>query len=76
MSTIQVTDLKPAGFGLFSDSESFLTELSGEEIGSISGGATPYVIIGFIARSSGACGELIGAAIGAAYTYYLSQRSN
>jgi hypothetical protein len=32
MSKIAISDLQPAGFGLFSDSESYLKELSEEEL--------------------------------------------
>ncbi|MDJ0619351.1 MAG: hypothetical protein QNJ63_21845 [Calothrix sp. MO_192.B10] len=38
MANIKVNDIKPAGTDLFADDESFLKELSGDEIGIISGG--------------------------------------
>lgn len=40
MSSIQIVDLNPAGSNLFLDSESYLNELTQEEL-SLSGGGTP-----------------------------------
>ncbi len=37
MATIQISDLRPAGYDLLSDSESFLSNLSEEEL-SVQGG--------------------------------------
>ncbi|WP_071777205.1 hypothetical protein [Coleofasciculus chthonoplastes] len=40
MPTIKVSDLKPEGYNLFSDSESYMKELSEDELGTgIYGGA-------------------------------------
>ena len=39
------SDLRPAGSDLFMDSESFLSEISDGELGVISGGTTPSVIV-------------------------------
>ena len=41
MANIEVKDIKPAGAELFSSSESYMTELSEDELG-ISGGATTH----------------------------------
>ncbi len=38
MASIQISNLYPAGSELFKDSESFMTELVDNEIGSINGG--------------------------------------
>jgi hypothetical protein len=40
MPTIKVSDLKPEGYNLLSDSESYMKELSEDELGTY-GGATP-----------------------------------
>ena len=39
MPTIQISELRPAGFGLFQDDETFLNELGEKESSMISGGA-------------------------------------
>lgn len=46
MASIKVADLRPIGSDLFSDSQSFLNEISEEELG-IEGGGTPlsFVIV-------------------------------
>ena len=53
MANITISDLRPAGFDLFSSSESFMTELNEEEI-NIKGGITPGlaagVVIGWVAH--------------------------
>jgi hypothetical protein len=38
MATIKISDLRPAGADLFQDSESFLNELTHQEIGDVKGG--------------------------------------
>lgn len=38
MNSIKISDLRPAGSELFQDSESFLTELRGDELADIKGG--------------------------------------
>jgi len=47
MPTIKVADLKPEGYNLFSDSESYMKELSEDELGTgIYGGAsTPICVV-------------------------------
>ena len=48
MSSIKVNDLSPAGSELFQDYESFMNELTNEELGSIQGGIyTPTSYITF-----------------------------
>ena len=49
MATIKISDLRPAGSDLFSDSESYLSEMSEEEVASTVGG-----------KSSGFCDNLFG----------------
>lgn len=46
MSTIKISDLHPAGSDLFSDSESYMSELGDNELDIINGGAitTPVCI--------------------------------
>ncbi|MBE9197506.1 MULTISPECIES: hypothetical protein [unclassified Nodularia (in: cyanobacteria)] len=41
MATIAISDLRPVGYDLFSDSESYLNDLSENEVGNIGGGASP-----------------------------------
>ncbi len=41
MATINISDLRPTGSDLFSDSERYMNELGGGEIGAIQGGAYP-----------------------------------
>jgi hypothetical protein len=43
MPTINISDLPPAGFELFSDSESYLHQLTDEEKYEIQGGITPVI---------------------------------
>lgn len=38
MSSIKVNDLSPAGSELFQDDESFMNELTNDELGSVQGG--------------------------------------
>ncbi len=38
MATIKVSDLRPAGYDLFSDSESYMHELSDSDLDNIAGG--------------------------------------
>lgn len=46
MATITIFDLHPTGAELFSDSESYMSDLSHEEIFSINGGiTTPFCAI-------------------------------
>ncbi|TVP63779.1 MAG: hypothetical protein EA343_06855 [Nodularia sp. (in: Bacteria)] len=51
MSTINIQDIKVAGSDLFFDEETYLNELSHDEIGAAKGGITPTVA-GTIALSS------------------------
>lgn len=43
MSVIAITDLQPIGTSLFTDSESFMNELSQEEL-ELRGGGTPSIV--------------------------------
>jgi hypothetical protein len=40
--SIKITDLKPTGSELFSDSETFMNELTGDKLIDIKGGATTW----------------------------------
>ncbi len=56
MSTINISDLHPAGSELFYDSESYMMELTEDELG-VQGGGTPTIsshwcIAGAVALSS------------------------
>jgi len=43
MASIKISDLRPSGFDLFGDSESFLDELSDSDLATINGGyITPF----------------------------------
>ncbi|MBW4641941.1 MAG: hypothetical protein KME23_02795 [Goleter apudmare HA4340-LM2] len=67
MATIAITELRPVGHEFFSDSESFLGELSDSDLNDINGGLTPgvyYAIIETAAYSSIKCGAAISAATG------------
>lgn len=64
MSTIKVSDLQPVGFDLFSDSESYLRELSDEEL-ALEGGITPWII-----ASSEPCGMFVAFTIAEAIDYF------
>ncbi len=49
MASIKISDLRPSGFDLFEDSESFLEELNDENMGIINGGMTPTILFVMIA---------------------------
>lgn len=53
MATIAISDLRPAGYDLFSDSESYMLALSEEEL-SIQGGL-PSTVSTITTASSGVC---------------------
>lgn len=52
MFTIKISDLSPAGSELFSDSESYMTELTDDDLMIVNGGGTPIVSITITARLS------------------------
>jgi hypothetical protein len=62
MASITISDLRPAGFDLLSDSESFMEELSSEELG-LQGGLI----------SSPACGVAVSVAVVVSYQYTKKQ---
>lgn len=59
MSIIKISDLRPAGYDLFSDNESFIDNLSEEEIAANKGGSSAgcvsitTVSVYFIGRKRG-----------------------
>ncbi|MBE9197503.1 MULTISPECIES: hypothetical protein [unclassified Nodularia (in: cyanobacteria)] len=50
MATIQIDNLKPSGFDLLADEESFLHEVSDEQMGLTYGGITPFAAL-FVAAA-------------------------
>jgi hypothetical protein len=69
MSTINISDLRPTGTELFSDSEGYMNDLGDNEFDSIYGGLFPFALLYSVARlaaqrSSAACASK--AAAGAA----------
>lgn len=59
MATIRITDLNVAGSTLFLDEESFLDELSDEQIGLTHGGFTLFPLIG-LGIAAAALGYAVG----------------
>ncbi|MBD2744712.1 hypothetical protein [Coleofasciculus sp. FACHB-1120] len=50
MSNISISDLKPAGYELFADSESYLEDIHDDALANnISGGSTPFCVASVIA---------------------------
>lgn len=68
MSTIKVSDLQPVGFDLFSDSESYMKELSDEELTLQGGFTTP--VVGWAIASSEPCAMGVAFGIAAAIDYF------
>jgi hypothetical protein len=72
MSTISIHDLRPSGYSLFTDSESYLNDLSSQDELSIAGGApTPSVTTittGY--WGAAAVGTLIGVTVTLAVAAY------
>ena len=71
MATINISDLKPTGSELFSDSEGYMNELGDDELEDIYGGIAPLVIISGVrvgiaaARSSPQCAAGIAGGLNA-----------
>jgi|GEM_PF-2531677 lactobin A/cerein 7B family class IIb bacteriocin len=65
MATIAINELRPAGYDFFSDSESFLGDLSEQELNNVNGGTSPVfsAIIETAAYSSWQCGAAISGAV-------------
>ncbi|AOX00284.1 hypothetical protein BJP34_13195 [Moorena producens PAL-8-15-08-1] len=59
MAKITISELHPAGFELFCDTENFMIDLSEDELNGVNGG-----ILGVVAFSSIQCGAAIGGAVG------------
>ncbi|MBE9238831.1 hypothetical protein IQ227_23125 [Anabaena aphanizomenioides LEGE 00250] len=57
MANIAISELRPAGFDLFMDSESYMYELKDEELENTMGGIISFIILGARA-SSVRCGRL------------------
>jgi hypothetical protein len=77
MSTISISDLKPSGLDLFSDSENYLDEISESEFINVSGGSTPVCLsIGarISAASSYRCYQSIVAVTGATVNNNTAQK--
>lgn len=52
MATINISDLRPAGSDLFSDSEGYMNELGDSEFDATYGGSTPACVSATIAVSA------------------------
>lgn len=76
MSTINISDLSPTGSDLFSDSETYMNELTNDELSLVSGGDAISAIGGAL-FSAGAvlvsfglstpiCSAVVGTAVGSA----------
>ncbi|MDZ8134784.1 MAG: hypothetical protein RM049_05695 [Nostoc sp. DedQUE04] len=48
MATINISDLRPTGSDLFSDSEGYMDDLVDSEIGAIKGGLVGLIVVGTI----------------------------
>ncbi|MEH2116000.1 hypothetical protein [Nostoc sp.] len=59
MASIRISDIQPAGSSLFMDEESFISELSDEEVGLAHGGFTIFALIS-LGLASAALGYAIG----------------
>jgi hypothetical protein len=65
MASIVISELHPAGFELFSDSEGYMRDLVDNEFDHLYGGGSPLIYAGVLAlESSAACAGLAGAAVG------------
>jgi hypothetical protein len=70
MADLLINKLKSNGTELFSDSESFMGELSDNELSSTTGGATPAAIWATVQASSFYCGRAVSGVASLAYTIY------
>ncbi|MDZ8065174.1 MAG: hypothetical protein RMY64_05950 [Nostoc sp. DedQUE08] len=48
MATINISDLRPTGSDLFSDSEGYMDDLVDSDIGAIKGGLVGLIVVGTI----------------------------
>ncbi|MFN6478189.1 hypothetical protein [Nostoc sp. DedQUE07] len=48
MATINISDLRPTGSNLFSDSEGYMDDLLDSDIGAIKGGLVGLIVVGTI----------------------------
>jgi hypothetical protein len=72
MASIGISELHPAGSELFSDSETFMTDLADNELSDISGGGTQAIgaaTLGFIGGSTPGCGVVISAIVSGVVAY-------
>lgn len=71
MASIVISDLHPAGFDLFSDSEGYMRDLVDTESDGLYGGLPALVIYATVLalESSGACATVAGAAVGGVIGY-------
>lgn len=56
MATINISDLRPTGSELFSDSETFMTDLVNSELGEVSGGGITQQITSRVLSAAAAAG--------------------
>lgn len=76
MATIKISDLRPTGSDLFSDSEGYMNDLGESEFDGIYGGLTPALVLSAFrlgyagARSSQQCAMGIAGAAGAVERWF------
>ncbi|HLO83401.1 MAG TPA: hypothetical protein VK203_00125 [Nostocaceae cyanobacterium] len=52
MASIKINNLQPTGLSLFSDSETFLDELKGNNLNAVNGGTSTPAAAAFTAKAS------------------------
>lgn len=68
MATIAISNLHSVGSDFFADSESYMNELSEQELHEMQGGGSPaYALVGVLAVGIGIAGYQIGRQIALAY---------
>jgi len=69
MATIQLTELTVTGQDLLTDRESFLSEISDDELGGVNGAISPTIVPTIIAvgQSAAASAAITGASMGIYY---------
>lgn len=63
MATINISDIRPAGYDLLFDAENYTEDLSGNELNRVVGGTEP-ITLGVIAFSVVAGAGVVGYAVG------------
>ncbi|MBD2002731.1 MULTISPECIES: hypothetical protein [Cyanophyceae] len=73
MATIKITNLHPTGSELFHDSESYLNELTDDEL-NLPGGGTPGIVTTLAIRSGYKCAEVSIRVTVATYNFGRNQK--